>query len=417
MFTGHHSGLRALNATQFLGALNDNILKFLIIFYSIHHRPELSPGTITATAGAVFVLPFLFFSPWAGNLASRYSKSSIIRRVKLLELFITAAAVAAFSVGSIAALYTILFAMATHSALFAPSKYGIIPELVEHQNLTKANGAVEAATFLAIILGTATASLLVDLTETTYPRATMACVGVALLGWFSALQLPNTPPSAPHRVHSIAPTALLSAIRFHRTRPSVMVSLWGFAWFMLVGAFSQMNLIGYGMKHLHLSEAHSGYLFFAAAIGIAAGSLSASRLHRKGSPFGLVFFAGGGMMLCLIALGVAPSSMYCVVPLLLCFGFCAGVFSVPLQTGLQAYAEPSRRAELLAGASMLNWIFVLLASLLLMVITISGRMQPAGGFILTGLLHGAILLYLGWRYPVLIRHAKRRIARRILPSA
>jgi acyl-[acyl-carrier-protein]-phospholipid O-acyltransferase/long-chain-fatty-acid--[acyl-carrier-protein] ligase len=45
-------------------------------------------------------------------------------------------------------------AWALQSALFAPGKYGILPELLPHDRLTAANGRLEAASFLAIILGT-----------------------------------------------------------------------------------------------------------------------------------------------------------------------------------------------------------------------------------------------------------------------
>ena len=62
------AGLTALNTTQFLGAMNDNILKLLIIFFLIHSQGTGKAGIITAMAGAAFVLPFLIFSAPAGCL-------------------------------------------------------------------------------------------------------------------------------------------------------------------------------------------------------------------------------------------------------------------------------------------------------------------------------------------------------------
>jgi len=67
-------GLAALNATQFLGAMNDNILKLLIIFCLIQTQGSQRAGTVTAIAGAAFVLPFLLFAAPSGCLADRYSK-------------------------------------------------------------------------------------------------------------------------------------------------------------------------------------------------------------------------------------------------------------------------------------------------------------------------------------------------------
>jgi hypothetical protein len=56
-----------------LGALNDNVFKFLLVFCisSMHERPA-DPAVI-ATAGVVFVLPFLALTPMAGALADRVS--------------------------------------------------------------------------------------------------------------------------------------------------------------------------------------------------------------------------------------------------------------------------------------------------------------------------------------------------------
>jgi acyl-[acyl-carrier-protein]-phospholipid O-acyltransferase/long-chain-fatty-acid--[acyl-carrier-protein] ligase len=55
-----------------------------------------------------------------------------------------------------------------------------------------------------------------------------------------------------------------------------MLAIVGLAYFMFVGAFAQLNLIGYGIERLGLNEAQSGYLFLAAALGIGIGSLLAA---------------------------------------------------------------------------------------------------------------------------------------------
>jgi acyl-[acyl-carrier-protein]-phospholipid O-acyltransferase/long-chain-fatty-acid--[acyl-carrier-protein] ligase len=128
-------GLAWLNATQFLGALNDNILKLLIIFYLIGEKGSGNAGTVAALVGAAFVLPFLVFSAPAGCLADRFAKSRLIVMVKLAEVAVTAFAMVAFAFGLENGLYIIVFLMATHSALFAPAKYGIIPELVATDRL------------------------------------------------------------------------------------------------------------------------------------------------------------------------------------------------------------------------------------------------------------------------------------------
>ena len=87
-----------LNATQFLGALNDNIFKLLIIAFIIGIRGMESASNVTALAGVVFVVPFLLFSAYAGKLADRFSKRNIIVVVKCAEVLVMTLGFAGFIV-------------------------------------------------------------------------------------------------------------------------------------------------------------------------------------------------------------------------------------------------------------------------------------------------------------------------------
>ena len=88
-----------LNATQALGVFNDNLYKLLVIAYLIGVEGQLSAGKITATAGAIFTLPFLLFSAYAGKLADRFSKSKITVILKFTEIAIMLTGIFAFYTG------------------------------------------------------------------------------------------------------------------------------------------------------------------------------------------------------------------------------------------------------------------------------------------------------------------------------
>ena len=75
-----------LNYTQFLGALNDNLFKLLLIFLLVEVQGQESRTAVLSAASVIFVVPFLLFSHAAGVLADRYSKRSIIVGAKVLEL-------------------------------------------------------------------------------------------------------------------------------------------------------------------------------------------------------------------------------------------------------------------------------------------------------------------------------------------
>ncbi|MCE2983310.1 MAG: MFS transporter, partial [Parachlamydia sp.] len=91
------SSFTYLNVTQFLGALNDNIYKLLIVYFFIQIEGIEYSHQILASTGATFVIPFLLFSAISGTMADRFSKRDIIVTTKILELVIMAVGVCAFA--------------------------------------------------------------------------------------------------------------------------------------------------------------------------------------------------------------------------------------------------------------------------------------------------------------------------------
>ena len=63
-------GFQALLWTQFLGALNDSVYKIVVtLLAATAVSSTASGGRELALVGAVFILPFLLFSGYAGHLA------------------------------------------------------------------------------------------------------------------------------------------------------------------------------------------------------------------------------------------------------------------------------------------------------------------------------------------------------------
>jgi len=401
------AGLSALNATQFLGAMNDNILKLLIIFFLIQAQGSDRAGVVTATTGAAFVLPFLFFSAPAGCLADRFSKSRITVVVKAAEVLITGFAVLAFSLRLEAALYLLLFLMAAQSAFFAPAKYGIIPELAPRHELSRANGLIEAFTFLAIIFGTSLASALTQATTNRFWLTACFCLAVSVAGLISSLGLPTVDAAAPKRRIRLFPTEIIRTLYQIRHDSWMLLALTGLAWFWMVGAFAQLNLIGYGIQRLGLSEVHSNYLFLASALGIAAGALLAARISGRRVELGIVPLGTIGLVMAPLLLYLLPPYLPLVVLIIVLFGLSAGIFSLPLQTFIQLRAKQDLRGEVLAASSFVNWVGILLAAVLTFLFSGPLKLSAAQGFSLLALLTllvGVVTLH---RFPAMTRRSRQ----------
>jgi len=190
-----------LNATQFLGALNDNVFKLMIILFIVNViSGKATLNTTQAAATFIFVIPFLLFSHAAGVLADRFSKRNIIVAAKWSELAIMLTAVAALRLHNIWMLYTLLFLMCTQSAFFGPSKYGIIPELVGEHKLSHANSLLVSFSYLAIIIGTFLPSLFIDkITPGNYTTVAAFCVATAFAGLLTSRKIEVTPPAGNRR--------------------------------------------------------------------------------------------------------------------------------------------------------------------------------------------------------------------------
>ena len=76
--------------TQFLGATNDNILRWLVIGIGKDYA-GVNVSNLLALGTAVFVLPYILLAAPAGYLADRYSKRQVIVLCKVGEALIMTA--------------------------------------------------------------------------------------------------------------------------------------------------------------------------------------------------------------------------------------------------------------------------------------------------------------------------------------
>jgi len=381
------STFRWLNVTQFLGALNDNVFKLLIVLFLIALQGTDVASNVTALAGAVFVVPFLLFSAFAGKLADRFSKRNIVVLAKVAEVVVMAAGCAVFLSKSVFGLYCVLFLMATQSAFFAPAKYGIIPELVTSEQLSQANGLLEGLTYLAIVIGMALGPVLVQLTAGRYSLMGLICVGIAVVGLTTSLRISPTPAAGGgKRASLLFVRDIWQTIWSIRSQGGLLLAVIGSAYFLLIGGFIYCNLIPYGITHLGLDEVQSGYLWVMGAVGIGVGALWAGRLSGRNVEFGVIPLGALGLTLSSAGLGFARGGLYLTFALVLLMGASAGLFIVPIHAYIQLKSPGARRGEILAASAFLGWVGVLLASVLIYVFSGVWGISAGGVFTVLGVM-------------------------------
>lgn len=355
-----------LNLTAFGGAMNDNIFKLLIVYALIAWKGQAASATILATVGLVFALPYLFIVPIAGNFADRFSKRNIIVLLKGAEFGIMAFGVLGLAMQSPVMLYLTMFFMSAQSAFFSPCKYGILPEQVGTERLSRANGAIQLLTFLAIISGTVLAPELSLLLDGRYDLAACVTLVVALLGFIAARQIEPTPGHPLRKLSANGFGNLRKSLRFIRTDNYLTLSILALAAFSFIAAYTQLNVLDYGFEHLGLSHEEATRLFLLTAIGIGIGSYTAGWLSGRSIEFGIVPVGAAMMCACLFGLGTLGGGQVWAAGLTMFFlGIAAGLFVVPLEAFVQYRSPEDRRGAIQAANAFLSWTGILAASVLI----------------------------------------------------
>lgn len=362
--------LACLNLAQFFGVINDNLFKFVMAFLLIDALGSARASEILAATGAVYVIPFLLFSSSAGILADRFSKQRMLFILKIAEILIMSFAMVAFYYKSIWGCYSLLFLLSTHSAMFGPPKYGIIPELVPSNRVSKANGLITSFTYLAIIIGTFLASFLTDITDRRFIIIAGFCLCVAIAGFASSLGVKYTPAQSPDKkINLLFVREIYRTLVDCRKKTHLLTTIFGAAYFLFIGAFTQLNIIPFAIESLHLNEVDGGYLFLSTALGIAFGAFIAGKLSKQRIELGISCWAGFGIALFFFLLPVVSHLLIPVIICLVGIGILGGLFIVPFETFIQLYSENEKRGQTIAAANFLSFFGVLLASISLYVLT------------------------------------------------
>lgn len=393
------SSFTYLNVTQFLGALNDNIYKLLLVYFLIDLEGIEHSHAILASTGAVFVLPFLLFSASSGILADRFSKRNIIVMTKLLELAIMLGGVCAFIYESKLGSYFILFMMATQSALFGPSKYGIVPELVSTDKISKANGIMTSFTFLAIILGTFLASFILDVTGRHFIFAAILCVAIAVVGVITSYCIEYTPPAGSStRFNIFFITEIYTTLKFVKNDPFLLMAVMGSSFFLFLGSFVQLNMIPFAVQSLHLTDVQGGYLFLLTAVGIGTGAVIAGKVSGKIVELGLPPLAGAGVVVCCYLLDLFSDNLWACIPLVTLLGLHGGMYEIPLDSYVQVASPKNHRGRIIAATNFLSFLGVLLSSGLLYVTAEVFGLNADKGFTIIGSVTLTITIVIAFQY-------------------
>jgi acyl-[acyl-carrier-protein]-phospholipid O-acyltransferase / long-chain-fatty-acid--[acyl-carrier-protein] ligase len=394
-------GFWSLIATQFQGAFNDNGLKFLILFLIVgtNLTPE-QQETDVLLVGALFALPFILFSMSGGYLADRFSKRTVTIGTKLFEIAVMLFAIVGFAVHSMPMWLTALFLASTQGALFGPSKYGLLPEILPDNRLSWGNGVIELGTFLAAIAGTVVAGQLPHWFGDRQAYSGVFFLGCSVIGLITSLGITRVGAADPSRKFQLN---FLGDLWKHGERIRKDRVLWlavaGNTYFFFLAALLQFDIVFYGYEVLQVPSSRGSLLQAAVAIGIGLGSLAAGYLSGGRIEYGLIPLGATGITLFGFLLALPGLSFNSVLIFLALLGFFGGFFIVPISALLQHRPEEQHRGGVLASANLLSFVGILAASVAYYAFKHFFHLGPAAIFFWSSFGTLAALVYVLWLLP------------------
>ncbi len=396
--------------TQFFGAFNDNVFKNALVIM-ITFKAAGDSNLLVNLAFGLFILPFFLFSAIAGQIADKYEKSALIRKVKFFEISIMCIASVGFFLENIPLLIFVLFLMGSQSSLFGPVKYGFLPQKLHKDELVGGTGLVESSTFLAILLGTIVGGLLIALDN--YFPISIAVLCIALAGYMSARAIPDTPAKSPDL--KLNPNILAETFRNLKFLPQnkvVFLAILAISWFWFYGTIFLAQIPNFTKAVLFGNESVVTLLLGTFSIGIGIGSLLCEKLSGKRVEIGLVPLGAIGLALFgwLLSknamnwqhfdglLGFSDfllrSGSYWILWDLAMIGVAGGLFIVPLYALVQERSDEKHLSRVIAGNNIINALFMVIASVMAMVV-----LGPLGWsipqlFLLTVALNILVTLYI-----------------------
>ena len=404
-------GFWSLFATQFQGAFSDNAFKNLVIFLLIGWGVSQDErDTLASVVTLLFAVPFILFAMSGGFLADRYSKRTVTIGTKIMEIGTMLLAVAGLALQNMYFLFGVVFLMSTQSALFGPSKYGLLPELLPRKRLSWGNGIIEMGTNLAVISGMVAGAIMADIQPNRQAYSGAMLVALACMGLLASFGITRVPAADPARKYTFNILGdVWNQLRIVRKDRVLFLAIIGSAYFTFFAALLLILIPIFSADTLGIEDnVPKGILMAAAALGIGAGSVTAGFLSGNKIEYGLIPIGAVGITLSGAAMsypelgvralewfGVSAGfvqayasdiTYYYVMGLLVLLGFSSGFFAVPVASIVQHRPPEGQRGRVIATSAFISWLGVALASGVYFVLSVRFKLAPPQVFLVAAIL-------------------------------
>ncbi|EOI2586140.1 MFS transporter, partial [Campylobacter jejuni] len=268
---------------------------------------------LNAIVNALILLPFILMLSPSGFLADKYPKNIVMKISAIFNVILTLIICICYYSGAFWMAFIFTFIMGAQAAIYSPSKYGFIKELVGKDFLAMGNGVINAVSIVAILAGMALFSLSFESLYSSMYNQTdeilkeVAPLGIVLILFscievFFACRLPKLKQTNKDLVFNkkdyIRGKLLINNLKLVFKNKTIWFCIIGISFFW---AISQLYLVSFPVFaknelfientfYVQISLAFSG-------IGVILGSLVAGKFSKNYIELGLIPLGASGMFL------------------------------------------------------------------------------------------------------------------------
>ncbi len=378
------TGFWTLIAVQAQNAFNEKAVQFLLIPLGVWLWGA-EGSTLEYMLGAIFVIPYILFSPLVGWLADCFCKTRIIQVMSIVQIFVMGCMLFCFYQHDMRAAIIWFAVFATQATILSPAKKGLVKDLLGSRYIGYGSGIIEISLVFVLLLAQIGVCFWYSYLLDAY---SVEADGVQEAGWSAA----------------ILPTWIFISLAGLVAVASYLVPRYPakqgrkFSWSLFYEHFVQMKYL-WKDRQLRLSELGIAYFWCLAGSlfliliqiakdmqtadpsvdfsmqcgilmawlggGVVTGGGIASKLCKGKNELGLIPLGAIGITVCTFVLTVLDADTIASHIFLSLTGAFGAAYLVPLNAFLQDSCDPANRGNIIAAGNLFDNLMGLVAVVLM----------------------------------------------------
>ena len=369
-----------LVAVQAQNAFNEKAVQFLLIPLGVWLWGA-ADSTLEYVLGAIFVIPYIIFSPIVGWLSDCYCKTRIIQIMSIIQCFVMACMLFCFYQRDMQAAIIWFAVFATQATVLSPAKKGIVKDLLGSKYIAFGSGIIEVSLVFVLLVAQIGVFFLYsyllvyfsDMPDAEHMAGwrsvqlpTWVFLGLAIMVAALSFILPRY-PSLQKRPFSISLFwEHFGQVKYLWKNRELRLSELGISYFWCLASSLFLIIIQIAKDMATQNPGidfslQCGILMAWLGGGVITGGTIASVLCLRKNELGLIPLGAIGITISTLLLCILNTDSVASHIMLLCAGAFGAAYLLPLNAYLQDHCDPANRGNIIAAGNLIDNLMGLVA--------------------------------------------------------